>query len=499
MHYLRPQEWSTFFTALKPVQVLTAISLYAIYRRGQPVRAKDLWSSPQDYMVSAYFVWTVFASPTPKDTFRAILPLVFFYFIGVLTLNSLKRIRTLLVVWAFSIFGISLLALASTVGIDPFGSHDLTEFMMKGRLALNLSIFNNPNALGHAVVPVIPMLYYLLFWKRVFAKPLIVLIGVPIAVILMTVSKGAFIAAAITVFATLTFGRPKRVQIAMGILALAFGGTLLYALPRMTELKSSKTDPAIQGRVAAYTFGLSQMQKLPFGHGLGNFTPNFMKYGPMRLERRTKMGSRNGYPTIIVTYEKVHFSKAPHSAYVQNGADLGYTGLFLFIGVLYTCLRTLIMARTANNDEELIRRTLFAVVVSYAVSAWMVDFCYRATFFFFTAAVSALHRHLRGQFAQTPRPLEDEHEQPEFASAWRKMQPALPGGALPVEDARATALATAPVAEMQPAAPDEESEAPAPREHGTISWRRLGLIDLAITYLLTRAALRFWVHLIETM
>ncbi len=37
---------------------------------------------------------------------------------------------------------------------------------MKGRLILNLSIFNNPNGLGHSVVPAIPMLYYYLIYRR---------------------------------------------------------------------------------------------------------------------------------------------------------------------------------------------------------------------------------------------------------------------------------------------------------------------------------------------
>ncbi len=507
MQYLRPQEWSSAFNALRPVQVLALLSIWAMFQRKKPIRAKDLWSSPQDYVVTAYFVWTVYASPTHKDTWWAIFPLVFFYFIAVLTLNSLPRMKTFLSVWAASIVAVAVLALASTVGFDPFGSADLTNGPMKGRLVLNLSIFNNPNSLAHGLVPVIPMLFYLLFWKRVFAKPLLAIVIIPITAILMTLSKGAFVSGAVVIFATLTFGRPKTVQITMAVLAAMFGGTMLYALPRMNELRDTKNDEAIQGRVAAFTFGLKQMETLTYGHGLGNFSPNFLKYGPLKREKRARMGQVNGRATIIVTYVWVHYSKAPHSGYVQNGSDLGYTGFFIFIGILYTCLRTLVMAKTVNDEEELIRRTLFAVVLWYAVSSWMVDFCYRSTFFFLAAATSAFHRHLRGQFVATPgEPDEDAPELP--APAWHP-EP-LPAGNFSAPDGPVT-IDVAPVSVetvkeaasavgvQVEAAPSTDEAATATAPHGSINWQRLGLIDLGMTYLLTTLAIRFWRYLILNM
>jgi hypothetical protein len=502
LHYVRPQEWFSFVNALKPVQVLAALALYAIYQRKKPVRMRDLWSTPHDYMVTAYFAWTIFASPTPKDTFRNILPLIFFYFVGVLTLNTLPRLTRFLGYWAWCIFFIATLAMLSTIGIDPLHSNDLIESWLKGRLAVNLSIFNNPNSLGHAIVPVIPLLYYLLFWKKTFGKVRIVILVIPIACIFMTLSKGAFVSAALTFFATLTFGRPKRVQIAMVIGAALFGGTLLYALPRMNELNHSKTDQAIQGRVAAMTFGMQQMLTKTYGHGLGNFTAEFYKHGPMEATKHVRL--KDGYP--LVYYVRKHYYKAPHSAYNQNGADLGFTGFMLFIGVMYTCLRTLIFAKTANDEEELVRRCLFAIVLSYAVSSWMVDFCYRPTFFLFTAATSALHRHLRGAFEPVAGKKEedDDAEEPPVESPWR--QPILPPPtppALEVITVGNAAVATLPppalaTAAFGPPPPGEEPE-PAPAHHGTIAWERFGLLDLALTYVLAKLAVRFWQHLIESM
>ncbi|MEQ1859614.1 MAG: O-antigen ligase family protein [Chthoniobacteraceae bacterium] len=493
MHYVRPQEWSSFFTQLRPIQLLAVLALYALYQRRESVRLRDLWCTPQDYMVTAYFAWTVFASPTPSTTFRSILPLIFFYFVGVLTLTSLPRLKKFLGWWAVSIVFISALAIASTLGFDPLDSASITQWRMKGRLVLNLSIFNNPNALAHAIVPVIPMLYYLLFWKRTFSKPLILVIIIPITCILMTLSKGAFLAGAVTIFATLTFGRPKKVQIAMAVLAFAFGGTLIYAMPRMSELKSSKSDAAIQGRVAAFQFGLHQMQHLTFGHGLGNFQEQFFRYGP--VEKVKKMRTVHGRHQFY--YIISHYYKAPHSAYNQNGADLGFTGFFLFIGVMYCSLRTLAQAKTINNDEELLRRTLFAIVVSYAVSAWMVDFCYRPTFFLFTAATSAFHRHLRGLLALKRKSTEDEEAQAiETNSVWLRPED-LPRSA---DDSSASvAVETLPTVEVRTPQVVEPSSAPQEELHGSINWQRIGWVDLMLTYLLTKGAVRLWVYAIENM
>lgn len=516
MQYVRPQEWSATFNSLRPVQVLAVIAVFAIFQRRQPVKRKDLWSSPIDYIVTAYFVWTVFASYARKDTFTAIFPLVFFYFIGVLTLNSLQRIKTFLSVWAASIVFVAALAIASKFGFDPLDSARLTDGVMKGRLILNLSIFNNPNALGHALVPSLAMLYYLLFWKRTFAKVLLVVIIIPITAILMTASKGAFVSAAATIFVALTFGRPKTVQVTLAVLAFTFGGTMIYALPRMNELQSSKTDEAIQGRIAAYRFGMQQMERLTRGHGLGNFTENFFKHGPLRRERYTQMGRVNNQSTLIVRYRWVHYGKAPHSAYVQNGSDLGYTGFFIFIGILYACGRTLVTAKTINNDEERVRRMLFAILVWFAVSSWMVDFCYRATFFFLAAAASAFHRYLRGQLVESTKANEEEELEdspPPLPSPWQVER--IPAGSGVQNEAMtidvspvsvetvsdsAVAVQTMPEPAVVPQIAPEVASAevsPVPALHGTVNWERFGLIDLAMTYLFTSLAIRFWRYIIH--
>jgi len=190
-----------------------------------------------------------------------------------------------------------------------------------------------------------------------------------------------------------------------------------------------------------------------------------------------------------------HYNKAPHSSYVCIGAELGKPGLFLFLGVLYCCLRTTITARTQTPDEERIRRILFVLVVSYMVSSWMVDFEYRPTFFMFAAAIAALPSPSAGSFrrsspcggnhARRPSPAGLAHSGTATTTRLR---------GIPADSMLAPGL-------MEPATLASSSALPAtpfiPRIAG--SWNRLKWFDFAAVLLLTWGAIHFWAYLIVRM
>lgn len=479
-YFFRPQEWIGFLNTLHPVQLFTVLAVFALFTRPKGLKPGDLFKTPHDTLVFAYFAWTVLASPTPWSTFLSIPSHILFYIIGVQSLSSIPRIKTFLGWWGLSLLAISGLAVASQCGFDPFGSNDLTNFHMKGRLCLNLSIYCNPNALGHTIVPVIPMVYFLFFWKNLVGKLSALLYIIPLWCLYLTQSKGAILAAFATICTTLTFGRPKLVQIAILAAAGIFGVGALYTLPRMNELqKSTKGNEAIGGRIAAFTFGYQCMKTRPLGIGLGNFERKFLEEGPM--ERIPSKRVVNGYMRKIWVWR--HYSKASHSAYNQNGAELGYTGFILFIGILYSCLRTLITMPQGNVDQERVRRALFAIVISYAVSSWMVDFAFRPTFFLFVAATGALHRiNLNWKKEQEVEPSETASSSP---SPFRLKNPT----PKPALAAAGHALASTSANSM---------DFPEGGHWAAIKWTRLGLLDLALVALLTFAAVQFWLYSIRT-
>ena len=507
---LKPQEWSPTFNELHPIQLISFLIIIALWRKKGGFKIKDLFQTPHHWLVFAYFAWTVFASPTPWETFKNIQGNILFFVIAVQTLTTIPRLLKFMAWWAWLLMTIVILALLTQVGFDPFGSRDIIEWSMKGRLMLNISIFNNPNALAHGVVPLIPMLFFLLFWKRIMMKAAAVVMVLPLLCIFLTQSKGAFLCGFATLATILTFGRPKAIQALLLIVCATVGITALYSLPRMGELSKSKTDAAIQGRIAAAKFALQCMQRSWWGNGWGNFVPMFYKYGPMEpvivkeiRRRHTTKG------TEYVTVKKVihrHYAKATHGAYYQNGADLGFPGLFLFVGILYSCFRTLIQAKTRDNNEERVRRILFSIVVSFAVSCWMVDFFYRTIFFLFAAATAALHIIL-----SKPKN-EASVADPEPVLTWRDQ---IRAAMSPVPGvARAAAAATTAVAvNLRQIIPPR----PSPAEAGTgiptiirpveiedmnaptMTWKRYGVLDFLINWGLTLLVIAYWKHIIKTM
>lgn len=486
MYYLRPQEWSSVLSSLHPMYFVMFLAIAGLISRRHGLRFGDIFRTPHGCMMFAYFAWILIDSPSVLFAFKDIQNVMLFYVVIVLTLTNIQRIQRFLTWWAVFIMVLVLLALGSEIGFDPFGSNLLTNGIMKGRLALNLSIFNNPNALGHAVVPVLPMLYFLVFWKRVIAKAWILLMLLPLLCLYLTESKGAFLCGFVTLVVTVTFGRPRMVQIITLVITLSFGYGALFLLPRMDTLHKARTDPGIQGRIDAHTFGLQCLHASMMGVGYWQFTNEFFARGPMRLVEHRERGKPQ---------RREHYPIAPHGAYNQNASELGWPGLSLFIGLLYCCLRTLITAKTANTEEERVRRMLLVMVVSYVVSAWMVDLAYRGMFYMLIATVTAFHRcMMRPETARADEP--QEH----FGSMHLPFPvPALvPASALP---SHVTAMMPASHVEQVVAGrivdnPEGETVAP---PLPVMQWTRIRLTDVILIIIITNLFVRLWTYILTSL
>jgi len=523
LYYLRPQEWYEPFNNLHPVELLSFLAFWSMFGI-KKLKPRDLLRTPVDWMVLGYFVTTLISGFQFMKNIGYIEAVLLFYFLAACSLDSIPRLKTFLKWWCWFILIIAALAVASDYGFDPLGSNAVSEQIMKGRLILNLSVFDNPNSLAHGVIPAVPLLYYLLFWRRIFMKAGLLLMAIPLYCIYLTQSKGAILCGFATLLATLTFGRSKVSQVIIIILAIGLGYGALYKLPRMTELNHTKSDAAIQGRVAALSYGMEAMRSHFFGIGFGNFPEMFYHYGPVEKIRVLRHEGKHSQDI----YVSRHYMKATHGSYNQTGAEFGYPGLFFFVSIMYCCIRTLLLVKSQDDDEERIRRVLFAMVIAYAVSSWMVDFCYRPTFFMFVAAISAFHRHLlrkqaAAQGAVEPAPCIPDHP-------WlRRLPPIkipgfpLPGLASPVPCV-ASEISPSPVESFSVPQPVEAlapQDAPANsrrvpssgrvlpwhKPHTSIEetlrkkfiWNRLGFLDLILMLAAFYATILYWQHLIKTM
>ncbi len=480
LQYIRPQEWISLVAKLQPVKITVAMAILSMIMRGRGLSWRDFLKTPHDWLILLIFVWIVITAPDSWNTFTLVYPLYIFYTVTVQCLSTMWRIRTMLNWWTALIFILAALGVLSIYGFDPMGGHDLVNDRMKGRLIVNTSIFNNPNALGHAIVPVILMLYYSVCWKRpIFMKiATIPAVLLPMYCIYLTQSKGAFLSSFASVLGGMIFGRPKTVQILLLSVGLTIGVTAIYTLPRMGELDKAASDGAIQGRVAAFQYGLTILKGNIRGVGYENFRYNF---------RRTH-----------------HYGKAPHSAYNQIGAELGLPGFTLFIGILVVSLRSLWQAKTRDIEEERARRILFVMLISYAVSSWMVDFAYRGTFFMMVATIAAFHRLMLPEKKPVVEKKKDD-ERLEFTpahAAFAQMQLATPSpvsatAGFPVFESVAKPVVAGPGAlSAQPEVVDVESMEIYTKPPGLL-WERLGWLDAALIAAATYGAIRFWTYIMH--
>ncbi len=465
IYYLKPQEWTSVFAHIRFVQLTMIAALGTLLFRERSLRARDFFRTPHDWAMALFFAWVCITyHEGPVAGFREFLNRITFYIVIVQTLTNWSRISRFLGWWTFFVWMTAFLAIAGEYFWDPLGSRMITHGMMKDRLVLNLSMVNNPNALGHTIAPGIAMLYFFCIWKRpIFMKQLgFATYGIPLWAIYMTFSKGAYLTAAAVVVSTLTFGRPKWVQILILAVVLSSGVGAVYKLPRMGELQKSKGDEAIQGRIRAFTYGHQYYRMYPLGIGMGQFVP-------------TVMHDHN-------------YFKASHSTYVQTGSELGVTGMFFFLLVLWCNLRTLMFSKTHTPEQERIRRLLFVLVASYMVSGWMVDFAYRATFFMFSAAIAAFHRHLHiGQ--QMDAELAEDNK--EVEKPWMDSQPVLI--AIPVVEKPAEKVGTLREPWLRRRIQPTEEKAEAPKGP---PWNKIGILDFIVVLMLLKAVDMIWVYAI---
>ena len=370
IYYIRPHEWIDWVGQLRPISLTIFFAILSLLLRERGIQLKQFFRTPHDRLMILYFVWICASSKDFETTFGYAYPLLIFYYLVVLAAYDQERIKSFVKWWALMIYAIAFLAWASEIGFDPTGSYARTHgARLQGRLILNTSLFNNPNALGHSVVPLLGMLYFYFFWNQNFFRRTLswFLAIIPCYAIYLTQSKGTFLSGYVMTFTMLTIKKNLVSKIAIATTMLTIGSAAIMYLPRMEDLRrgDGQREEGIEGRIAAWNYALQC------------------------LENRVIVGYA-GFPQSFL---QAHgFQKPSHSSYVQIGAELSYPGLFFFIGLMYVSLRTLYELKTTNPEMERIRRILIVLLVAYAASSWTVDFAYRATFFMLIGAVAALHR-----------------------------------------------------------------------------------------------------------
>ena len=213
----------------------------------------------------------------------------------------------------------------------------------------------NPNELGFVIVTVIPFLHYLLLplgWK---SKALyLALMPALLYALLLTMSRGAFLALLVVAFFVFKESRHKSSLMIVGVAVVVASISIMTPVQKdrylslvSSESASSATvDGRLAGIVEEFKLGLSR----PIvGHGLGT-TPE-------------------------AKYHLIGSTLASHNLYAELLIELGLIGFVLFLRYLFLCYKRLrenqklILDRQQVGDGFLVwlNKVLIAIFWMYAV------------------------------------------------------------------------------------------------------------------------------------
>jgi hypothetical protein len=349
LYFIRPQDWVPGLIGVGIVTPVLLVAIYAMYSRTRngtkPLR---LIRTPQDWAILIYYAYIVLTSPDQMGTFKGAFSLFAFYFTTTIALDTTEKLKRYLNWWLFALVVVAFFGVASLYGFDPTGAVSMTQ-SQKGRLALGTWMHNNPNALGHSVVLILPLAYLMLFWKSGMGSRVKAICFCLLAFecVWQTQSKGAVLSGFVMLVLAYVFGKSKVFQILVLTVALAGGGAAISVMPRMEEMGSLRNDEGVQGRLLAWDQARTIKNNNLTGVGWKTFKAR-------------------------IRWEKLTITKATHSGYVQVGAELGPVGMTLYAGILWLGFRTLMRCGQLDLEAERCRRCIFALLVGFVISNWMI-------------------------------------------------------------------------------------------------------------------------------
>jgi len=201
------------------------------------------------------------------------------------------------------------------------------------------SFIEGNNELGLALLMIVPLIYFLILHteKKYVWWFLWLMIGLCIAAVIGTFSRGAFLAGMVTLFFLWLGMKAKTKVIIAGVMATA----IIVSLPmipdswfdRMDTIETYEEDGSAMGRINAWHFAFNLANDRPLtGGGFRAFTPDaFYLYAPDPEDHHDA-----------------------HSIYFEVLGELGWVGLFLFLllWLLMHLEARYIKMKTKNDSEK---------------------------------------------------------------------------------------------------------------------------------------------------
>lgn len=243
------------------------------------------------------------------------------------------------------------------------------------------TIISDNNALGLALVMVLPLINYLretseVAWVRAC---LLAAMGLSIVAVIGTYSRGALFALGIS-------GAAYAIKSRSGIIPLVLGGLVFLALPslvpsdwfnRMSTINSYNSDSSFEGRVMAWRTSFNIAKERVTGGGFSSVNLDWV------AQAYQSPGS-------------LAAGKAAHSIYFEVLGDHGFLGLLLYLLLLaaawYNTSATLSFARDRPdlNWASKLARMMQVSIVGFVVGGALLSMAYYDGFLIIVALTGSL-------------------------------------------------------------------------------------------------------------
>lgn len=452
LYFVRLHDWIPAMGGLNVIKPVIALGALGLLTRPKRTPAWGVMTTPHEWLLVIYLVYGILNDIDPFETFNNVLPLAAFFFLTSQALTDEERLDKYFCWWAGCIAFMCFLGTLTDMGVDITGARLLID-AKGGRLCLNTWLLDNPNALGHTAITGFPLIYFTMMFRRsvgvfILGIPLIIMVGM---CVVATESKGAFISAGISIAATLLVGRSNMIKAILAAFLFLAASSVTTMLPRMVNKEELRYDEGVMGRALAFQAAKSAYDTVPAGWN--RFVSSF-------------------------TWEGGTVNLSTHSSFVQIGADLGPMGMFLYLSVMGCAARSLFTFNTDSDVLERTRRMLFAILVCYFVSGWMINRSYHSEYFMIAGAAVAYHKLARESIRRSAGFVDVSDDEEEERRAAQVEQPLL----------EATK------------SPDDESVQIV--ERASVGgwkklWNRYGVIDFVIGYSMLYFTVWLWSYIID--
>jgi O-antigen ligase len=302
------------------------------------------------------------------------------------------------------------LGVANLVGGLVYSLVVASRFRMTAQGRLSDLVYYDANDYALLLVCCIPIALYFLrssqpAWRRLLAATSLIVF---VVMLVRSGSRGGFVGLvavlAFVLFRMDTIKRGARVA----ILTAAVGTILVAGSQQYWNILGTILNPtedynynASHGRREVWRRGVGYMLANPVA-GVG--IRNFEKAEGWSDQARERYSEGRGFRWT-----------SPHNSFVQIGAELGVTGLLLFLAILWTAyagLRGVARGAAVGGETRAMALALAASLIGYVVSGFFLSQAYAAFLYwllgmaFATARVGAWHHTGRGSpgTASAPRP-----------------------------------------------------------------------------------------------